>query len=873
MGEFGNVDDALPKTGAVDQEPTQTTIWDELNAWGNSIGDWQRYIVSHAVRDGMLTNARIDEAYRLFLRDRGLDEGEEELVPVPDSATGRTTVVGPPLMLRAINSLKNVNAIPETSHVTFGPQLTVIYGHNGAGKSGFARLLSCACFSRSSPEIIGNIYVVDAPETPATAKFVVDRGNGSDEEIGFTDGDEHGDLQRVSVFDSSVARIHLAKENELGFQPAGFDVFEETIRAIGLLNEKLETDIMKRTRPNKFNQLFADPGIVSEKIAAISAKSDISELRALATFGDAEKERLDEVARQEKELVAKSPVEFLKAISIAKTDIDTLQKKVVMLASTFGIGAREKVLGLLDRHKAALLEAVKAGSETVSHPQLKQTGSPGWDGFVFASRSLGQAEGESYPVEGDPCLLCHRPLDAPSATLITRIWGYLDHEARKTAVAADEQLNQQIAQLKALDCELLPEESRIRSDLSKVSPALIGELDSTSAAFNLRRNSLVKALETGQTDPLPAVDPVVSGEFLRIALEDIEAQDIALREGKFDELLVKLKAEHVALRQRQVLSKNIDDLIIFVKDLAWIEMAGASRPSTRFITDRQKAVFEKLIVGDYKDRLEEECAKLDCSLPFEFKARGSAGKTLRGLKAKGGHKPDDIFSEGEQRALALADFLTEVNLNPASAAIVLDDPVTSLDHQRKVAIAKRLVEEAGVRQVIIFTHDLVFLTLLSDQAEAVGHTLLGHWVERQDGIPGHMNIDETPANTKAYRKTTKAMEFLERAKKAGGREKVDFVRSGAGALRRTIEEVVVVHLFKGVVKRWDEQIRLGAVNKITWDNDLADEIVALQDDTSRLLEGHSNSDEYAGSLPDVDRLEALIQRVDSVIAKAKVERK
>ena len=862
MGEHSNAGDSLSTTGIIDQEPPQTTIWDELNAWGNSIGDWQRYIVSHAVRDRTLTKERIDEAYRLFLRDRGLDDCDEELAAVPDSATGRTTVSGAPLVLRALKSLTNVNAIPETSHVTFGPQLTVIYGHNGAGKSGFARLLSCACFSRSSREIIGNIYIDNASAAPATAKFVVDRGNGSEEEIGFTDGDEHDDLQSVSVFDSSVARIHLAKENEWGFQPAGFDVFEETIRAIGLLNEKLETDIKKKTRPNKFDQLFVDPGLVSEKIAAISAKSDIAELRSLSTFGDAEEERLNEVARQEKELIAKSPVEFLKALSTAKTDINSLQMKVQVLASTLGTGALEKVLGLINSQKAALWAAVKAGSETVSHPQLKQSGSPGWDDFVFASRSLGQAEGKYYPAVGDPCLLCHRPLDAPSATLITRIWGYLDHEARKTAGAADEQLNRQIAQLEELDCVLLPEGSRIRSDLSKVSPALIGEADTASATFDVRRNSLVKALEAGQTDALPTGNLAVPDEFFRTALKDIEAQDRALREGKFDELLSKLKAEYVALRQSQVLSKNIDDVITFVKDLAWIEKAGDSRPSTRFVTDRQKSVFEKLIVGDYKDRLKVECLKLDCSLPFEFKARGSAGKTLRGLKAKGGHKPDKIFSEGEQRALSLADFLTEVNLNPTSAAIVLDDPVTSLDHQRKVAIAKRLVEEAGVRQVIIFTHDLVFLTVLSDQAEAVGHSLLGHWVERQDGIPGHMNIDETPANTKVYRRTTKAKEFLDRAKKAGGREKVDLVRSGAGALRRTIEEVVVYHLFKDTVRRWSEQIRLGAVTKINWDNELADEIVALQDDTSRLLEGHSNSDEFAGSMPDVDGLEKLITRVD-----------
>ncbi len=871
MVEPGTGDDGSAAVAAIDEAPP-TTIWDELNAWGKSIADWQRFIISHAVRDGTISDACIADAYRLFLRDRKLDGGDEELPRVPDSVTGRVAPEATPLKLQAVKTLKNVNAIPEVSRVTFGPQLTIIYGHNGAGKSGIARILSRACFSRSSHQIIRNIYADDAEDGPATAEFVVNRSNGLDEEIIFTDGDEHEDLRRISVFDSSVARIHLAKENPLGFQPAGFDVFDEAIRAIGAINERLEADIHSRTRANKFEQLFADPGPVADRIGALEAKSNIADLRALATFGAAERERLEEVARQEQELLSKSPVETLKAINTAKTDIEALQSKAQLLVSALGKTACEKARVMLDGHKAALLEAVKAGSETVSHPQLTQTGSDDWDNFVLASRTLGNAEAAIYPSEGDPCLLCHRPLDAPSVSLIGRMWGYLDHVARKAAVASDEQLNRYISELEMLDCALLPPESRIRADLSKVNPALIAEIDRVSVTLGERRNAIATALRKGVPDELPTGDMATPDEALAKALKEVEAQDAALREGKFEELLAALKVEHITLRQRQVLSKNIDDVIAFVEDLAWIEKAVGSRPNTRFITERQKVVFERLIVGKYKDRLKDECAKLNCSMPFEFKARGSAGKTLRGLKAKGGHRADDIFSEGEQRALSLADFLTEVNLNPTSAAIVLDDPVTSLDHKRKRAIAERLSEEGTVRQVIIFTHDLVFLTLLSEKADAVGCEVTNHWVQCVEGVPGHLNINDTPANSKAYRKTTKAKEFLQKAKQATGGDQVNFVRSGAGALRRTMEEVVIVHLFKETVQRWDEQVRLGALKKITWSNDLADEIVALQGETSRLLEGHSNSDEFAGEMPDVEGLEKLIARVDDVIDRAKAQR-
>ncbi len=130
--------------------------------------DWQRFIISHAVRDGTLNEDRISEAYRLFLRSGLLDDGSEELPTVPETVTGRADSGEiEPLLLHELKNLKNVNAIPETSALTFGKGLTVIYGHNAAGKSGFARMLSAACFSRSETKIISNVYdIVKSLQTP-----------------------------------------------------------------------------------------------------------------------------------------------------------------------------------------------------------------------------------------------------------------------------------------------------------------------------------------------------------------------------------------------------------------------------------------------------------------------------------------------------------------------------------------------------------------------------------------------------------------------------------------------------------------------------------------------------------------------------------
>jgi hypothetical protein len=79
-----------------------------------------------------------------------------------------------------------------------------------------------------------------------------------------------------------------------------------------------------------------------------------------------------------------------------------------------------------------------------------------------------------------------------------------------------------------------------------------------------------------------------------------------------------------------------------------------------------------------------------------------------------------VFSEGERTALGLAAFFTEAHLDGSKSALVLDDPVTSLDHIRRGLVAARIAELAESRQVIMFTHDVSFVADLKREANGKG---------------------------------------------------------------------------------------------------------------------------------------------------------
>jgi len=87
------------------------------------------------------------------------------------------------------------------------------------------------------------------------------------------------------------------------------------------------------------------------------------------------------------------------------------------------------------------------------------------------------------------------------------------------------------------------------------------------------------------------------------------------------------------------------------------------------------------------------------------------------LKRAVGAEIPSILSEGEARTLSIAAFFAELSTASDRSAILFDDPVSSLDHDWRENVARRLVEEAKVRQVVVFTHDIVFLLALKKLSE------------------------------------------------------------------------------------------------------------------------------------------------------------
>jgi len=313
--------------------------------------------------------------------------------------------------------------------------------------------------------------------------------------------------------------------------------------------------------------------------------------------------------------------------------------------------------------------------------------------------------------------------------------------------------------------------------------------------------------------------------------------------------------------------------------MRWVKKASSPkvRGNTKHITQKYNELFTRLVTERYVEHFEELLHQLNCPMRVQVATQASKGSTSKRLTLRSDPTvkadPQKVLSEGEQRAIALADFLTEVALDEASAGVILDDPVTSLDFRWKETIARHLAELAQTRQVILFTHDLHFLYCLKEAADTCEVPTESHWIQRRDDQPGWVFLDNSPTLEEDYKKPDRAKKFLEKAKDAPPEEQETALRNGFGALRTCYEAFVIFNLFSGAVRRFQETVSVGRLENILWDSEIVDEVVAASGRLSRHIEAHSHSDQHGGVKPTPRLLQDEIEAFEALRRKNKARRK
>ncbi|MFU1707204.1 hypothetical protein [Aeromonas hydrophila] len=161
-------------------EPVNETAgMNDFETWLNDRNGWLQTAARQLIDNKRLPNeGELAELVRLCKLEaiKQGDPGFLKVAPGAFSAGAVRRVV----RVEEVTQVFGVNAIKPGASLPFGTgNLTVIYGQNGSGKSGFARLLKQLCGSRSRDEIHPNVFNDKEHACSAQCRITID-GNSRD---------------------------------------------------------------------------------------------------------------------------------------------------------------------------------------------------------------------------------------------------------------------------------------------------------------------------------------------------------------------------------------------------------------------------------------------------------------------------------------------------------------------------------------------------------------------------------------------------------------------------------------------------------------------------------------------------------------------
>ncbi|MBL8956861.1 MAG: AAA family ATPase [Myxococcaceae bacterium] len=686
--------------------------------WASAQEGWVRLLAG---------GASPEQAYAALLVEKGLAAGTPAEVPPLTDAEPRGTTATEALVLTRLYDVRGVNALATGQRLDFHPRLTVLYGENASGKSGYVRILKRVAGVRAAEPVLGDLRASDETTPHATVDYTL---GGRDASLEWQE-DETGlePLTRLSVFDTPAVSLHVDDDLTYVFTPADVAVYSALHASLGGLKAKLDAQVAEaKPAANPFLAMFQRDAVVWPAVEALGASTSLTELKALAG------NHAERLATLREHAEALRPDTGKGRLQAALADSE-LYGSIAQLASAlkaFDGAAHAAAAARVKNAEAAREAAVDAA---FSEDDIPGANLPSWRAFIAAAEQFLDDVGEkTYPSRGDECLYCREPLKPAAMKLVKRYRAHIKDASQRELDAAVADLAMRRRTLETLPIAQVATLVKRRVDALDEVPQL---LTRTFTLFELA----LKLQAAGATD---------SPELVKTATE-VEAGALAERK-KADALVASVKkqtgarqqeldaalAEIRTLENRLALQGQLPAMAAYVEKAKWAahgtQVSQRISSVMRSLTEQSKAANEEALNQDFERLFLAECEALKAP-KVEVGFSGRKGQAARHKGLSDEHRLSAVLSEGEQKVIALADFLAEAMLRPEAAPIVFDDPITSLDQARVAHVVDRIAHLSEQRQVVVFTHDAKFAEALLQRVPGAGRLQLA----ARDGTAGYVS--------------------------------------------------------------------------------------------------------------------------------------
>lgn len=858
------------------------TVLTEILAWSTARPLWQRDALRRIVTRPTLTPEDVDQLAELCKVGHGLSS-HGQAIPLADIHLPAIPIANA-VNLSSLTHVSGVNALANGQTLHFGKGLTVIYGANAAGKSGYTRILKQVCRARGAEEILGNCLVESAPEPPrATVSIDVE---GTTETFTWSDAAQKpSKLSQVNVFDTHCASVYVKDKTDVAFRPFGLDVFDRLSAAVEGVRRTLEREQAQLSGAAVSLPAIAPNTAVGRLMSNLTSLTDPGSVNSLATLSDDETARLSFLRKWKVESQSADPRAIARMLELRARRFASLVQHFDMLTNALNKAFLDSVATANLAVRTTRAAASGRRLQAFEAAPVPHTGSSRWQTLWEAARAFSVEEAfvsRTFPHvnEDGVCLLCQRSFDTTSAARLVGFEEYLSSTVEREAVVATRRFEELIKRLNSLETRPTAVDDVLRELALESETLSTRASDALSASEGLRLSVLLSHSADSDALLVPLDHSNLVTELKAVTSSLIQrASELTQQRGNAD----LLQNELAELHARSQLGTFVDAVVGDIerkKRIAAYEVclkeantAAITRKSTELtkttVTDRLTAAFATELSKLSFTHVEVELQAVGGS-------RGALYHKLQLVRARNVSLPT-VVSEGEARALAIAAFFAELATAENPSGIIFDDPVSSLDHLWRERVASRLCLEAKSRQVIVFTHDIVFLLALNTAADRAGLEPKHQYI-RRDQVGAGVCVAELPwvamkVSQRLGVLNAKVQQIL-KLERDGKRE--EYEKEAAylfGLLRETWERCVEEVLLDGVVERYRASIQTQQIEKLaTITHEDCKTLSAGMTKTSRWLPGHDKAPAENVQMPSGVELQAEVQTLADWVRNVRARR-
>ena len=782
--------------------------------WSNTRPQWQRSVLKGLCEGASFDNVAIDSIANQLVDDVAVGPIELRVEDIP---RGTSTETG--TRITSLHDLTNINALSATSALTFAAEgLTVIYGDNGTGKSGFARILKLASAARGDEEILGDVFRadIDNPQSAVLDFFTEDVESTT--KWSYPDQPQE-ELRRLHFYDDKSAYSYLSENSEISYRPSVLILFDQLIIVCDELRAALDRKLRECDDSRVPLPPVGDETEAASFLGSLSSRTSPDEVDAFCVEVEGQREELVRLTGEEARLRVLNPTSERSRLRAFSANLSKLSQHFSGLEDSLSQASLDTVRQMKESTEQLRAAANIASSANFESEPVEGVGTEAWRALWEAARVF--SESDAYPDHGFPhvgessrCVLCQQELTDEGTQRLTRFQEFMARRTETDAVAS-EKLLEQVR-------ERYEERSRIPSSITE----LLGSIQAPflefapswsqwAVAASQCAEDVVKWIDDDDdtltpftSEPLSEVIEAMAKDILEQS-ESIDASSIVIEL----EIAVKAKAE---IEGRLALLGAIDT----IKEEAErqkirVRIEAAKRSvDTGVITRKITELTRDYVTQPVLEHFVNECDALRVKKVTLNNQPSSKGKVRNRPGLKGSQvavELVDVLSEGEKNALALAGLLTEIEFDESKSTVILDDPVTSLDHMRRERVARRLVETASFRPVVVFTHDLYFIDELQRHSTMNGVAFHERHVHRSGEAPGSCS-DEFPWKAKDVPQRIDSMgrklaELQSERPSLDDESYFDKCKSWAGSLSETWERAISMDIINRAFDRGKSEVR------------------------------------------------------------------